>query len=128
MEPIQVPKPSPTAFNKSRPISDLIRNQIDHFQHIQKKHKIEIAPAAGLDLNTEGGAAKYITAMTRALRTKALGRIAAVPPRAPIPMPAPARATPGEGLALAAAADTSTEPTSKKKAPRAKSGKKAGRP
>jgi hypothetical protein len=128
MEPIQVPKPSPTAFNKNRPISDLIRKQIDHFQHIQKKLKIEIDPAAGQDLNTEGGAAKYIAAMTRALRTKAPGRIAAVPSRAPIPMPAPTRATPGEGLALAAAADTATEPASKKKAPRAKPSKKAGMP
>jgi hypothetical protein len=126
MEPIQVPKPSPTAFNKKRPISDLIRKQIDHFQHIQKKHKIEIDPAVGQDLNTEGGAAKYIAAMTRTLRAQAIGAIAAVPPRAPIPMPTPARATPGDGLALAAAA--STKQTSKKKAPRAKSSKKAGKP
>ena len=128
MEPIQVPKPSPTAFNKNRPISDLIRKQIDHFQHIQKKHKIEIDPAVGQDLGTEGGAAKYIAAMTRALRAQAPGAVAAVPPRAPIPMPAPARAVPGDGLALAAAADSSTNPASKKKAPRAKSSKKTGKP
>lgn len=128
MEPIQVPKPSPTAFNKNRPISDLIRKQIDHFQHIQKKHKIEIDPAAGQDLNTEGGAAKYIAAMTRVLRTQALGTIAADRPKAPIAMPTPVRATPGEGLGLAAAADTPTKPASKKKAPRAKSSKKAGKP
>jgi hypothetical protein len=128
MEPIQVPKPSPTAFNKNRPISDLIRKQIDHFQHIQKKHKIEIDPAVGQELDTEGGAARYIAAMTRALRSQALGAIAAVTPRAPIPMPTPSRAIPGDGLALAAAARSSAKPTSKKKAPRLKSSKKAGKP
>jgi hypothetical protein len=128
VEPIQVPKPSPTAFNKNRPISDLIRKQIEHFQHIQKKHRIEIDSAVGQDLSTEGGAAKYIAAMTRALRAQALGATAAVPPRAPIPMPAPAPATPGDGLALAAAAGTPAKQTSKKRASRAKSSKKAGKP
>jgi hypothetical protein len=128
MEPIQVPQPSPTAFNKNRPISDLIRKQIEHFQHIQKKHKIKIDPVVGQNLDTEGGAARYITAMTRALRAQALSGAAAIPPRAPIPMPTPARATPGEGLALAAAADSPGKPTSKMKAPPAKPSNKAEKP
>ncbi len=37
MEPIHVPGPPKEAFNKNRPISDLIRAQVNHLKHVEAK-------------------------------------------------------------------------------------------
>ena len=69
MEPIRVPRPPAEAFNKDRPISDLIRAQVAHFKHIEQKFlpaQRRAIPRQGV--TTEGEAARYIAAMTLALR------------------------------------------------------------
>jgi hypothetical protein len=68
MEPIPVPGPPKSAFNKHRRISDLIKKQVEHFKHLEYK----ISPEARATLPqhgivTEDDAARYITAMTRFL-------------------------------------------------------------
>ncbi len=68
MEPIRVPGPSATAFHKNRRISDLLLWQIAHFQHVAKKRLLKVDPDVARDVHTEGGAARYIGAVTRALR------------------------------------------------------------
>ncbi len=40
MATIRVPGPSPQAFRKNRPISDLVKSQIKHFQHLE--HKLQL--------------------------------------------------------------------------------------
>jgi hypothetical protein len=67
MEPIRVPGPSPTAFHKNRRISDLLLSQIRHFQHVAQKRSLKIHPEIARDVHTEGGAARYIATVTRAL-------------------------------------------------------------
>jgi hypothetical protein len=67
MEPIRVPGPSPTAFHKNRRISDLLLSQIRHFQHVAEKRSLKINPDIARDVHTEGGAARYIAMVTRAL-------------------------------------------------------------
>ena len=68
MEPIRVPGPSPTAFHKNRRISDLLLSQIRHFQHVAEKRSLKINREITRDVHTEGGAARYIAVVTRALR------------------------------------------------------------
>jgi hypothetical protein len=68
MEPIRVPGPSATAFHKNRRISDLLLWQVAHFQHVAKKRSLKIDPDIARDVHTEGGAARYIGTVTRALR------------------------------------------------------------
>jgi hypothetical protein len=68
MEPIRVPGPSATAFHKNRRISDLLLWQVAHFQHVAKKGSLKIDPHVARDVHTEGGAARYIETVTRALR------------------------------------------------------------
>jgi hypothetical protein len=110
MDPIQVPAPPRSAYNPNRRVSDLILGQLKHFQHVEQKHgKLGIDPALARDIYTEAGAARYITAITRALRTSnAAGPAAEAATTAPatkvtIP-PAPETATQplDPGLAMAA--------------------------
>jgi hypothetical protein len=71
MATIRVPGPPPQAFQKNRPISDLIRAQIKHFQHLEHKLKINLATKfSPHDLTTEAAAARYIAEMTNALCTQ----------------------------------------------------------
>jgi hypothetical protein len=112
MVSIPVPAPPKSAFNKNRRVSDLILGQLKHFQHVELKNGITIAPAIARDIYTEAGAARYITQMTRAIRG------AANPGIATMPTPKPAKkAAPLAGLAIAAAAGGSTG-SAKKKASR----------
>jgi hypothetical protein len=71
MATIRVPGPPPQAFQKNRPISDLIRAQIKHFQHLEHKLKINLPTKfSPHDLTTEAAAARYIAEMTTALCTQ----------------------------------------------------------
>jgi hypothetical protein len=82
VEPIFVPAPPKSAFNKNRPVSDLLAGQLKHFQHVEHKHGIAIDQATSSDLHTEAGAARYISKMTQAIRTQAQSKpsgIAIVP-------------------------------------------------
>ena len=72
METIRVPAPSPSAFNKHRRPSDLLSSQLKYFQHLEEKHGFGVDPSFAKDIGTEAGAARYITQMTTAIRSKAL--------------------------------------------------------
>jgi hypothetical protein len=105
MEPIFVPAPAKSAFNKNRRVSDLLISQLKHFQHVEKKNGIEIHPALAADIHTEAGAARYIAQITRAIRAQAKpAGIAAVPAVPASPAKPKLPAAPKSGLALAASA------------------------
>jgi hypothetical protein len=99
MDPIPVPPPSPSAFNKNRPPSDLLQSQLSYFQHLQLRHGHEVPAATAQAVTTEDGAARYIAHMTRLIREKALAEkrgtkaesqpsLKLVPKRKPAPAPA----------------------------------------
>jgi hypothetical protein len=67
METIRVPKPAPEAFHKHRRVSDLLMSQVAHFQHVAERKSLRIDPEMARDVHTEGGAARFIAAVTRAL-------------------------------------------------------------
>jgi hypothetical protein len=90
MATIRVPGPPPEAFRKNRPISDLIKSQIRHFQHLE--HKLQLTLPTKFsphDLTTEGAASQYIAEMTAALCNQ---RTATEQTTSPLRVPAPQRA------------------------------------
>jgi hypothetical protein len=90
MEPILVPGPPKTAFDKNRRMSDLIRKQIEHFKHLEEKLPPEVrATLPQHRIVTEDDAARYIAPMTQLLLARAAAVQAAGPrgARAAIPMP-----------------------------------------
>jgi hypothetical protein len=105
---ISVPAPPKSAFNPSRRVSDLLAGQLKHFQHVALKHGIKIDPALGRDVGTEGGAARYIAEMTRAIRSQSAIKVSGI-----AAVPAPQTAVKAKkskaadaGLAIAAGADS----------------------
>ena len=80
MEPIRVPKPSPHAFHKNRRISDLLLSQVAHFQHVAQKRSLRVDREVARDVHTEGGAARFIATVTRALRKAGSSKAATVVP------------------------------------------------
>lgn len=135
MDPIRVPGPPPQAFRKNRPVSDLIKSQIKHFQHLE--HKLQLTLPTKFsphDLTTEAAAAQYIAEMTTALcNQNPVVREAPTPIRA-VPSPRPdttpaARSAPlkstrqSNGIAIAASV-APKKPRAKKKSPAKHSGKK----
>jgi hypothetical protein len=69
VDPILVPAPPRSAYNQNRRVSDLLFSQLKHFQHVVQKHGALGIPAnLERDMYTEGGAARYIAAVTNALR------------------------------------------------------------
>jgi len=80
MEVIHVPAPSREAFNKLRPMSDLIKAQVKHFKHLEEKLSPDERQAIPQHrINTENDAALYIAAMTRLLRSDVNGTSARKP-------------------------------------------------
>lgn len=66
MKEIAVPGPPKTAFNKRRPMSDLIKKQVEHFKHLEDKLPPEVrATLPQHAIVTEEDAARYIGPMTR---------------------------------------------------------------
>src|ERR1017187_8387695 len=123
VDPIQVPAPPRSAYNPNRRVSDLIVGQLSHFQHLEQKHgNLGIDPALSRDIHTEAGAARYITAITRALRgqTSAPAKLAVLPAA----KTAKKRATSSPRLAIAASAAPPARKAVKKAAKAAAKGKK----
>jgi hypothetical protein len=128
METIRILSAPKEAFNKNRRVSDLIRQQVNHFKHVEPKLSPEMR--RGIPQHavvTEDDAARYIAAMTRALR----GQSAAT--NAPIPISdarQPIASVAAQGLSLAAAAESAERPprppASKKSS--AKTAKNSSRP
>lgn len=106
MEPIRILRAPREAFNKNRPISDLIRKQVEHFRHVEAR--LSVQGRAGLPqgaIETEGAAALYIAAITRVLRGRpVVAWRSEVKTRAAKPRERVGATRPQEGLALAAAA------------------------
>jgi hypothetical protein len=126
MEPILVPGPPKTAFDKNRRMSDLIRKQIEHFKHLEEKLPPEVrATLPQHAIVTEDDAARYIAPMTQLLLARAAAVQAAraqaagaQTERAPILMPqrGPTKGK-DTGLDLAAAAGAGAAPPAAKTPP-----------
>ena len=107
MPTIPVPSPPRSAFNKNRPVSDLLEHQLKHFRHLAARLPNEWhSNMTARDLTTENGAATYIAHVTNALRSLH-GEVAMA---APIPIRPAAKRQ--RTIAIAAAASKS------KKAPK----------
>jgi len=106
MEPILVPGTPKEAFNKHRPISDLVEKQVEHFKHVEEKLPQEVrASLPQHDVVTEDDAARYIGAITSYLLNRPVAASPKIPKKVPSakrPVAMPAR----PALALAAAAET----------------------
>lgn len=67
---IHVPRPSQSSMNPSRPVSSLLKTQMEHLQQAEKRlprrYQTEIYINA---IKTEGEAANYIRAITEAIHT-----------------------------------------------------------
>lgn len=65
---IQVPKPPKSAYNPDRPISSLLKSQVDHLREAESKlplkYRSEVYAKA---VRTEGEAARYIREVTEAI-------------------------------------------------------------
>jgi hypothetical protein len=121
MDPVPVPAPPRSAYNPNRRVSDLLYNQLKHFQHVElKRGDLGIDAEIARNIHTEGGAAKYIAAVTTALRGKAPSTSAppaglAVITRAKLSKKPPA----GTTLAIAASAAKTTAASRKRPAKKA---------
>jgi hypothetical protein len=81
---IKVPRVPPSAFNKNRKPSDLIRRQIEHLQHVVARHPAGAALAADAKrVRTEGQAAAFIGRATQLLYAEGAPAADAVPATAP---------------------------------------------
>jgi len=120
---IFVPAPPKSAYNPNRRVSDLLMGQLKHFHHLELKNGIKIDPVLPRDVWTEAGAARYITAMTRAIRAQSAAAqgIAMVPAKKRAAKAKTYKA-PDSGLAIAAGSVSSA--TGKKAAKKA--AKKSG--
>jgi len=120
MEAIHVPPPPARAFNKNRPISDLIRAQINHLKHLEEKLTADLRQQIPQHaIVSEDDAAQYIAAMTRLLRSQA-SPAAVVASASPTAAKKAIPIRPAQGLDIAAAGEK-LKPASKKKAASPKS-------
>jgi hypothetical protein len=117
---IHVPRPPKNAYNPDRPISALLKQQVEHLYDAEKRlpsrYRSEIYVNA---IKTEGEAASYIRAVTEAIHDAHAD--AARARRAPLRR---------RGLEIAAVADQPQKKrarTTKKKATRKAAKKKAGK-
>lgn len=126
---IRVAAPPKTAFNQNRPISDLIKSQVEHLKHLEERLPAEqrsLLPEGAIV--TEADAARYIAAMTAVLKgdtaavqTPATPKVQSI--RTPVKKATKKSAkAAGAGRKLAIAASTS--PGKKKTATFAKTAKK----
>jgi hypothetical protein len=119
VDPILVPAPPRSAYNENRRVSDLLFSQLKHFQHVVQKHgALGISDDLERDLYTEGGAARYIAAVTNALRGTVSPRPAEVA-AVSAPRPRKERRKTIPGLAVAATAASTPAPPKKSAAKKA---------
>lgn len=65
---IHVPRPSKSAANQGRPVSDLLKMQILHLHEVEKKFPPRMHSGIYInDIKTEGQAAEYIRHVTAVL-------------------------------------------------------------
>jgi hypothetical protein len=114
---IRVAAPPKTAFNQNRPISDLIKSQVEHLKHLEERLPAEqrsTIPEGAIV--TEADAARYIAAMTAVLKgDTAVAQTPAIPKVRSIRTPVKkatkksAKKAPGTGRKLAIAASASPD-------------------
>ena len=104
---IPVPNPPKSAYNPDRPMGSLLKSQVDHMREAESKlplryrQEIETYVKA---VRTEGEAARYIHAVTRAIQLA--HEEAERERRSPKPVPGP---KPELGIEIAAVADEAAE-------------------
>jgi hypothetical protein len=122
LDPIVVPAPPKSSFNKNRRVSDLLLAQVRHFQHVAHKQGIEVDPALERDVASEAGVARYVARVTREIRNRAQAKPSV------IATPAPRAAAPARQPAIiqqmAASAETSDTPPSNPSRKKSKKGSK----
>ncbi len=116
---IKVPKPPQSAMDKDRPVSSLLRTQLEHIQ--EAEFRLPARQQTNIYINaiqTEGAAAEYIRQVTAAVHEAHVGkRVVPAKPRI--------KGRPGVALA-AAAAPKGRGKNVTKGANKAKTGAKAG--
>jgi hypothetical protein len=118
MEPIHVPGPPKQAFNKNRPISDLIRAQIKHLKHVEAGMPAKLRDEVSQHpITTEGEAAKYIASMTNLFQSQATNSPVPIKPAAPVVIAKPAAPISTKpALSIAASAPATKKKAAPKKA------------
>ena len=76
MAVIKVPKPAQGSFNKNRPVSALLRNQILHMHEVERKFPPSRHSGVYInEIRTEGEAADYIQKVTARLHPEGAKRV-----------------------------------------------------
>ena len=86
LKTIRIPKTPRTAFNKKRPVSNLLKAQIAHLE--AAAYPAGTAPKRPRRPRNEGQASAYIAELTRQLHPAGAQESAAPPAVAPLPWPA----------------------------------------
>ena len=119
MAVIKIPRPPAAAMDKNRPVSSLLRMQIEHMQHAE--FRLPANKQTNIYINTiktEGEAAEYIRLVTERLHAA----------HDEARRPQPKRKVPrGRGLEIAASAATPARTLAKKKSKPKASKKKTGK-
>ncbi len=119
MPTILVPAPPASAFNKNRPISDLLAHRLKHFQHMEAKLPNALhSNMAPRDLLTENGATQYIAHITRGLLSVGQSARPAAISKPVRPSVIRGAVKPGRTLAVAASAPPSSRSRSRAAIPR----------
>jgi hypothetical protein len=126
MEPILIPSVPREAFNKHRPISDLVRKQVEHFKHIESRLPPEVrAKLPQHEIVTEDDASRYIGPITAYLLSRPVPAAPAAKKIVPIKPPPAVRRSPPLALAASAApagrkSGSKKKSAAKKETPKAK--------
>jgi hypothetical protein len=116
MEPVLIHSVPRQAFNKHRPISDLVRKQVEHFKHVEEKLPLEVREKLPQhEIVTEDDAALYISAITKYLLSRPVAKTRPVPKVAEIDRSSEDRPSPPLALAAAAAVPAQIKSAAKKK-------------
>ena len=68
MAVIPVPKPSQKSINPNRPVNCLLRAQVEHLQHAERRLPLRYRSSVYIHaIRTEGEAARYIREVTEAI-------------------------------------------------------------
>jgi len=130
MEPVLIHSVPREAFNKHRPISDLVSKQVEHFKHVEEKLPPEVREKIPQHkIVTEDDAARYISAITNYLLSRPAAKIRQVPKQiAEIERPTQGRPSPPLALAAAAAVPAQKKSAAKKKSASKKETPEAKKP
>ena len=108
MAVVHVPKPPKSAYDPNRPMSSLLRSQIDHLQEAEARLPLQYCSRLyAKAIKTEGDAARYIREVTEGIRRAHEDAASSRTPRK-----APARR---RVIEIAAVADERPQPRTRKR-------------